>query len=102
MLGNIMLNGFNLTAADLLAGHDSKNLLISFFKFSDRVRIRSTQVGGREYREERLVAPLIDPETGCTREEMGGIPMRRPIAIELVKLASPESAHLNQELDEEV
>ena len=50
----------------------------------------------------RLVASLIDPETGCTTEEMGEIPVRRPITIEPVKLTTPEWAHLNQKLDEDV
>ena len=73
-----------------------------FFKFSNRVRIRSIRVDGLEYCGGRPVAPLIDPETGCTAAEMGEIPVRRPITIEPVKLTTPEWAHLNQKLDEDV
>jgi hypothetical protein len=97
-----MPNGFNLTAEDLLGGQGPKGLVMCFFKFSDRVRIRSTQVDRRDYRGGHLVAPLIDPETGCTAEEIAGIPVRRPITIKPAKLVTPGSAHLNQKLDEEV
>lgn len=45
-----MPNGFNLTAEDLLGGQGPKGLVMYFFKFSNRVRIRSTRVDGREYR----------------------------------------------------
>jgi hypothetical protein len=97
-----MFNGFDLTAEGLLASQDPKGLVTCFFKHSDRVCIRSIRVDGLDYRGGRLVAPLIDPETGCTTEEMREIPLRRPITIEPVKLTTPEWAHLNQELDEEV
>jgi hypothetical protein len=73
-----------------------------FFKFSNRVRIRSIRVDGLEYCGGRPVAPLIDPETGCTAAEMGEIPVRRLITIEPFKLATPECSHLSRELDEEV
>lgn len=97
-----MFNGFNLTAEDLVAGQDPKGLVMCFFKHSARVRIRAIRVEGREYRGGRLVALLIDPETGCTAEEMSEIPVRRPITIEPVQLTTPESVHWNQELEQEV
>jgi hypothetical protein len=49
-----------------------------------------------------LVAPLIDPETGCTHEEMDETLVLRPVAIEPVKLTTPEWEQLKQELDQEV
>lgn len=76
---------FNLTAEDLLAGQDPKSLVMCFFKYSDRVRIRSIRVDGLDYRGGRLVAPLIDPEPGCTAEEMGETLVRSPITIEPVR-----------------
>jgi hypothetical protein len=97
-----MFNGFDLTAEDLLAGQDPKGLVMCFFKHSDRVRIRSIRVDRREYRGGRLVATLFDPETGCAAEEMGETLVWRPITIQPVKLTTPEWAHLNQELDQEV
>ena len=95
-----MLKGFNLTAEDLLAGQDPKGLVMCFFKFSDRVRIVSIHVDGAEYRGGRLIAPLIDPETGCTAEEMGEILVQR--RIQPAELTTPQWAHLNQEMAEEV
>jgi hypothetical protein len=97
-----MLNGFDLTAEDLVAGQDPKGLAMCFFKFSDRVRIRSIRVDGREYRGGRLVAPPIDPETACTAEEMAEIPVRRPITRKVARLTSPAWADPNQKLDAEV
>jgi hypothetical protein len=94
-----MFNGFDLTAEDLLAGQDPKGLVMCFFKFSDRVRILSIRVDGAEYRGGQLVAPLIDPETGCTAEEMGKTLVLRPITIEPVRLTTSERGHLNQEVD---
>jgi len=97
-----MLNGFNLTAEDLLARQNRRCLVMCFFKHSGRVRIRSIRLDGREYLGGRLVAALFDPQTGCTAEEMGEIPVRRPLTIKLVNLTESEWAQLNQELDEEV
>jgi len=97
-----MFNGFNLTAEDLLAGQDPKGLVMSFFKHSDRVRIRSIRVDGLEYRGGCLVAPLIDLETGCTAEEMGETLVRSPITIEPVRRITSEWGHLNQEMASEV
>jgi len=85
-----MFDGFDLAAEDLLAGQDPKGLVMCFFKHSGRVRIRSIRVDGLEYRGGRLVAPLLDPETGCTAEEMGEIPAGRPITIKPAKLTTPE------------
>ena len=53
-----MFNGFNLMAEDLLVGQDPKDLVMCFFKPSDRVRIYSIRVDGQEYRGGRSVAPL--------------------------------------------
>jgi hypothetical protein len=75
-----MFNGFNLTAEDLLAGQDPKGLVMCFFKHPDRVRIRAIRVNGIDYRGGRLVAPTVDPETGCTAEEMSA-----PIPAHLVR-----------------
>ena len=97
-----MFNGFDLTAEDLLAGQDPKGLVMCFFKHSERVRIGSIRVDGQEYRGGRLAALLIDPETGCTAEEMCESRVRRPITRRVARLTSPECAHLNQKLDEEV
>jgi hypothetical protein len=90
----IMFNGFNLPPEDLLAGQDPKGLVMCFFIFSDRVRIQAIRVDGMVYRRGRLVAPPIDPETGCTAEEMDEILVRRP--------ATPGWTHPIKELDEEV
>jgi hypothetical protein len=73
-----------------------------FFKHSSRVRIRSIRVDGLEYRGGRVVAPLVDPETGCTSAEMSDTLVRRPIAVKPVKLSTPELADPNQEVDQEV
>jgi hypothetical protein len=97
-----MFNGFDLTAEDLLAGQDPKGLVMCFFKHSDRVHIRSIRVDGLEYRGGRLGTPLIDPETGCTAEEMGETLVRSPITIEPVRPTTCGWGHLNQEVDREV
>jgi len=97
-----MFTDFNLTAEDQLAGQDLKGLVRCFFKHSDRVRNRAIRVDGREYRGGRLAARLIDPETGCTAEEMDEIPVRQTIKTKLVKLTESEWAQLDQDRAEEV
>jgi hypothetical protein len=97
-----MLNGFNLTAENLLMGQDPNGLVMCFFKHSGRVRIRSIRVDGLEDRGGPLVRSLIDPETGCRAEEMDSIPVRQPLTIKLVNLTEPEWAQLTQEVDQEV
>ena len=98
-----MFNGFNLTAEDLLVGQDPKGLVMCFFKYAERVRIRSIRVDGLDYRGGRLVAPLIVPYTVCTAKEMGETPVHRAFTIEPVRPTTCEWGHLNQqEVDREV
>ena len=81
-----------LSKADsCVRAQDPKALLMCFFKHSDRARVRSIRVDGLDYRGGRLVAPRIDPETGCTAEEMCETLVRRANTISLKDRASRDS-----------